>query len=101
MLIKVSNTTLNVTEIEKIIVNSKEVTKVTKLSWCKKQKEKITDWDLVLYYKDGDGSNETFTWTNCGSYEQVKKLERELLDQIKEVELEHMSAALENAIRKN
>jgi hypothetical protein len=101
MLIKVDTVTLNVTRVNKIIVESKEETSFKKVGLFKKNKEIKTTWQLTLHYKDTDGDDVTFCWHGAKSTEEIKMVEQQLLSQIKEVELEHMSAALESAIRSN
>ena len=102
MLIKAGGTTLNVTAVKMIKIDWRHEVKHKKTGLFKKQIEETkTLWDTILYYKDIDGKEASFKWQGSESHEAAQKIENELLNQIKEVELEHMSAALENAIRGN
>jgi len=101
MLIKVNGVTINVTAVKMIKVDSKEATTYKKVSFFKRVKETKREWSCMLFYKDVDGDDATFNWHGAESREEAEAVERELLNQIKEVELEHMTATLESAMRKS
>jgi hypothetical protein len=101
MLIKARNVAVNVTVIKIIKVDLKEeVTYKNNGFFKKKTKETKYAYDVNMYYNDVNGRDAIFTW-QCGERKETEAVERELLNQIKEVELEHMTATLENAIGKN
>jgi hypothetical protein len=81
MLITAAGATLNVTYVDKIIVD-----------------KDANGWLCRIVYEDGKGRSTTYTWSGGDSMQSATQVHLELLKQIKEVELEKMSMLLENAI---
>jgi antitoxin component of MazEF toxin-antitoxin module len=99
MLIRAAGVTINVTVVKQIVVQRRDKVTVVKLGFFKSRKDTKTVYDVILLYKDQEGNDKKFRWHGAEAKEQAEAIEKELLSQIKEVELEHMSATLENAIR--
>jgi hypothetical protein len=102
MLIKGDRTTLNITGIEKIIIDFEEVKTSISTGWFTKPKEKVElKWAVKLWYKTEKGTVEHFTWTCGDDRATAERIHNEIVQQAKEAELESVSVALENAIRKH
>lgn len=100
MLIKFAKTViLNVTKVRAIRMYDSEDKKVVKKGgFFKADEVKITTrWNVELQYVDIDGKDATQTiWHR--DLQSAEKTQKELLQQIRELELENMTATLENAI---
>lgn len=99
MLIRAHNVTLNVTGIKKITVDKSVKVSYKKAGLFKRTQVETVTWGVTLYYKDENGKDANFSWHGADERRLAEEVEKELLSQIKEVELENMSMALENAIR--
>jgi hypothetical protein len=101
MLIRACDTTINVTRVDKIVLQY-NVTKTKKrVHLFKVVEEEKATWDCIMYYRDMDGRDTSFRWHGADNKATVEAIQMELLKQIKEVELESVSTALEDAIRSN
>lgn len=84
MMIAAGGAVLNVTYVDRILIDHRD-----------------DKWVCFMSYEDGKGKATTFTWTGeKDSPKHSLEIQKELLKQIKEVELEKMSTLLEDAITK-
>jgi hypothetical protein len=101
MLIKIGPTTaINVTRILRVEM-LEEVTKTSKDNgfWKPKTLTEETTFAVKVFYRDIDGKDTSFKLYGIKDLDRATKIQEEVLGQIKELELENMSATLENAIR--
>jgi hypothetical protein len=97
MLIRAGGVSLHVTGVKTTMVRHRDIVTRCGFLWLKKDIKTV--YDVWFSYIDQNGRDAEFEWVGADERKDAEAIENQLLSQIKEVELEHISQALENAIR--
>ncbi len=102
MMIKLGRTVaVDVTGIDRVAVKkSVEKTLIKKGFWRNEYKEEDI-WEVVLEYTNGKGKPNCTYLYQVATPERAEEVYKEVLQQIREIELVSMTSTLEDAIRKS
>jgi len=100
MIIKIFDVALNVGSVKKVLIKPIKRTRNIKRRLFLSSKEEYYVYDIIFEYIDDEGKPDKFTWSGSPTQQEAEKYFNEILKQVKEVELEKVSAEFENAILK-
>jgi hypothetical protein len=103
MMVKIGRTAvINMTAISSVHLLTEKETITTKCGWFEKKIKDIkTTYAVKIYFKDEHGKDSNYKLYGFDDILAAEKIKDEVMSQIKELELEHLTATLENAIKNN